>query len=331
MHGDVPRVKRFLERYAGDPAFRDRVRQGRRDLDLDPEELAPLWDPVRADEPTASPRVLGFRAFARAWVEDEARRRALARPSAPALAAWRDLQVERLLQQEGPGAAAVAHLPLAVELTKGCSVGCRFCGVSAGRLEGAAPADAEALEEWRRILQAVARVLGPAAAQGVLFWATDPLDHPAYEDFARVFAEVLGRRPSVTTALALRDPRRTRRLLQDRVPLRFSVLSLRHLERLHQEFTAEELRDAFLIPQFAGSLLALARAGRAREDGDPAALRTIACVSGFLLSLPDRAFRLITPVPADDDWPDGYRVVAQGRFADSRDLEDRLQEVVKDL
>jgi hypothetical protein len=40
-------------------------------------------------------------------------------------------------------------------------------------------------------------------------------------------------------------------------------------------------------------------------------------VSGFLVNLPRRHIRLVTPVPSSDDLPDGFRVLGESSFTDA--------------
>jgi radical SAM family RiPP maturation amino acid epimerase len=48
--------------------------------------------------------------------------------------------------------------------------------------------------------------------------------------------------------------------------------------------------------------------------------RTISCLSGYLVSMMDRTIQLVSPCAATDRWPLGYRVHAQGRFANASDF-----------
>lgn len=267
----------------------------------------------------------------RGWLRERAelRRRIRAESDPEPLRAWRFRQERRCLSELGDGrSAAINHYPAAFELASGCSVGCWFCGFSAPRLTALAVWDPPS---WRALLGELLAVLGPAARYSFLYWATDPLDHPRYEDFCREFHRVLGAWPRTTTALAARQPERARRLLAEARSAgcrmdRLSVLSVRDLETIHRTFPPEDLLDVELVLQPPGSDLVRASAGRARDavlQGKRAArdfpdvpemASTIACVSGFLVDVPRGRVRLISPCNADAQRPLGYRVFAEGSW-----------------
>ena len=133
---------------------------------------------------------------------------------------------------------------------------------------------------------------------------TDPFDNPQYERFIEDFAAVNGYLPYTSTALAVRDPERTRRLLAVSGPnqLRFSVLSLGMLTRIHAEFAPEELLLVEIGPRNEGSIQSrfMGFAGRAREHlkiykrnvpGEPS-IHSPSCESGFKFNLVDRVVQL---------------------------------------
>ena len=338
-------AKRFRERWEGDDRFRAAVPEDpagaarAAGIDYDPSGLTYLWRPgAEVDE--SLPEVRAMRRYEskdRAYLEftaDDA-------GASEGYRAWRRRQRARALFAQGPVVGAVGlHLPFVVELTKGCSMGCWFCGLSAGRLEETLPTD---LLAWSRMLQAFRPVFGDSARRGFLFWATDPLDHPDYEAYAETFERVLGRFPVTTTAAMFKDVDRTRRLIRlsrehQSPSLRFSIVTRQRLDKVHRTFTAEELIDVGLVAVNKESLLALAEAGhsraRAKKDPERAAAeraklqsltppgedpetythRTIACVSGFLVEPILGRLRLISPEPCSDRWPDGYAVFDEARF-----------------
>lgn len=356
-----PVVKRVRERWIADPRFRagvarDPSRIARDYPGVDPAGLAFLWQPATdpnlpaSDLPT--PEARAFAAVGR-WIagnSDFSHDPASLAESAAPYRAWRARQIARSAFALGVVASGVnLHLPFAVELSQGCSVGCWFCGLSADRLRRNAPADATTLALWRDMLIELASRFGSYGRRGFLFWATDPLDNPDYEVFANAFADRFGCWPSTTTALALRDLARTRALIararaRSAPRLRFSVLSPRALDEIHAAFTAEAMIDVDLVPVNKGSLLSLAAAGRLRrqaelDSGDAVTSRgrgraaersaiaapglpddaarhdTIACVSGFLIDLVGRSVRLVTPTPATAPRPDGFVTLASAPFA----------------
>ena len=350
------RAKRFRELWTADDRFRKAVRadpQAAADaagIDIDTSRLEPVWNhAVRADASTQEGRAL-------IRIEERAREYldfcADDTGAAEGYRAWRKRQKARAAFAQGYVVAPIAlHLPYTVELTKGCSMGCWFCGLSAARLEAALPTD---LAAWERVLRALARpdVFGDSAVRGFLYWATDPFDHPDYEAYGDTFARVLGRFPATTTAAPMKDPARTRRAMEraragDAPSMRFSVVSLRQLENIHNEFDADELADVELVMVNRESILGLAQAGHVREkakriperaaferrkidkghkDDEIFSHRTIACVSGLIVEPVIGRVRLISMEPCSDRWPDGYAVFDEARFdpAGAEGFEDAL-------
>ena len=345
-------IKRFLERWTIDAAFQDRYRQdaaagiAESGLPLTPELLAPFVDDEVARAYNKSLRdgtegewplaVRRYKAFYREKKRHRNQIRAEARPSSTRLATWRARQINRCVGTLGVAKAdALVHAPAALELSRGCSVGCWFCGVAAPRLESTWEYSPENREVWRWTLKVLGEVMGDAARHAFCYWATDPLDNPEYEKFLLDFHEVLGRWPQTTTALAARNMERTRELLRLGASKgaqvdRFSILSLKTLLRLHEFFRPEELLAVECIPQNpeAEERYRKSSAGRARQHADDPQRRTmpeedastIACVSGFLFSMPDRTVRLVTPCQASPKFPLGFWTLEEGRFTSEEDL-----------
>ncbi len=354
----LAQVKRFRERWTGDDRFRAALREdpgaavGALGLDLAPEALAFVWRPgARPDERTPEARAWSLinqrvQAYADFFADDGG--------ACEAYRSWRARQRTRFAFAQGADGAAVnPHLPFAVELTRGCSHRCWFCGVSAQPLSGVLPTD---LAAWERMLDALRGPFGASAVRGILYWATDPLDHPDYEAYAEVFRRLLGRYPSTTTAAAVADPARTRRLLAAARPrdypysvVRFSVVTRRRLEQIHEEFSAGELADVEVAPANRESILALAEVGHARTaarrrpelaahernklrlsglDPENFAHRTVASVSGFLIEPVVGRVRLISPEPCSDRWPDGYVVFGEERFGNGGDFARAIDRLV---
>lgn len=249
--------------------------------------------------------------------------------------AWRQREIARSEIEFGLRVnSQIVHAPAAIELQQGCSVGCWFCGISALKLDGVLRWTPEVAELWAGVVAELHAVCGDALASGFLYWATDPLDNPDYERYVETWEEIVGHVPQTTTAQPLKHLERTRALVarsqgSNAGTMRISVLGPGVLRRLFAAFTPEELADTELVLQMPEALTHLARAGRARdsnrrgaeriEDGDAAA-DTIACVSGFLVNMVSRSVRMITPCHSSEEWPDGFRVLAEGTFTDPGDL-----------
>ncbi len=354
-------VKRFRDTWVGDDRFRRAVRAdpaaaaAGAGLGIDPRPLAALWDPSAPAASADSPEGRADRrihALGQTYLDFCADDTGAAEP----YRAWRTRQRARAAFAQGRVISPISlHLPFAVELTQGCSLGCWFCGLSAAPLKAVLPTD---LDAWQRMLEALRAVFGESAARGFLYWATDPLDHPDYEAYGEVFRRVLGRFPATTTAAPLADLSRTRALMAraregDCPGLRFSVVSRRQLDEIHAAFPAEELADIDLVMVNRESVLALAETGHHRRkaerlpervaldrrklaihddgrgDEEIFTHRTIACVSGFLIEPVPGRLRLISPEPSSERWPDGYVVFDEARFGDAEEFARALDRMVR--
>jgi radical SAM family RiPP maturation amino acid epimerase len=338
LHPSVAHTKRFLEYWTADSEFRQAydanpVETVRRyGLAAEPDKLRALLDTQGIG--IESEEVSAYRAFIRWKLEFRSRYRLEGAPSNARFAAWRQRQMKRAYWELGPvRAESVVHAPVCFELSKGCTVGCWFCGVGAQPFGGNFEYSAPNAALWRGTLEVLQELVGPGAGCGFCYWATDPLDNPDYEKFILDFHRILGKLPQTTTAQPLRDLPRTRALLEMSRNLtsgveRFSVLSPGQFRRIMEAFSPEELAMVELIPQFnsdaspkvaAGAvrdrLVTLNGAGvpktstRDTEDGG-----TIACVSGFLVNMVERVARLISPCSANKRWPLGYLVFDEFRF-----------------
>lgn len=344
-------MKRFVECCLADPALVERARRdpaaaaAEAGIAVDPLAFRAVWDVGHGqDGQDLPPLTRHYLAVQQARLAARDRMRAdCAEQVVPRYAAWRRRQMARSALELSPHAVeTIIHSPLSVELSQGCSGGCWFCGLDAPRLSAVHPYTEDNGRQWRAMLAGLRRVIGPAVRHGFCYWATDPLDNPDYERFSSDFHDVLGVFPQFTTALALRDPERTRRLLRlaeerQGVINRFSLLSLRQLAQAHAAFSAEDLAMVDCLPQNPQSRIVLAQAGRARArqeragDGAPqraALASTIACVSGFLINMVERTVKLISPCPASARWPLGYRLWAQAGFAHGDDLLAGVQDMI---
>lgn len=357
----IAHIKRFTECLAGDPEFRkvltdspDTIREEfqSRGIDLDPTQLTALWEDglctdIGSEKLDRSPVT---RLWVK-WVKDLVAFRDLMRSRGDALTAnkrydaWRRRQIARCDSELGDTKHMIIHSLLAFELSKGCSVGCWFCGFDAKRLEGAFSYSPENATLWSDILRTCIELFGEAADTGVCYYATEPSDNPDYLKFIKIYEEIMGVLPQTTTAAPLKDLNWTRDLLQlcnhhHGIVSRFSILNLKTLRQLHAAFSPEELLRIQLIQHNKGSLVMKSRAGRALQHKDinrdnviasqvSDDLGTIACVSGFLVNMVDRSIQLVSPCRSSEKWPLGYRVHTQGTFDTAEELKTFMEKAIE--
>jgi radical SAM family RiPP maturation amino acid epimerase len=360
----IARTKRAVELYTADAKLRaaiaaepertgDLLRAAGAPEGIDHDGLRYLFDEelLRREPVESAPEHVRLY---RAWVGDLKRLRELMRRHAmsandPRFRRWQARQIARC-DSELPGgtAEAIVHPTFAFELASGCSVGCWFCGVSAEEFRGALAYTPQERQRWRGMLESVARRFGPAAQTGFCYWATDPVDTPDYDRFVADYYEINGYLPQTTTAAPLKDEALTRRILTlagdaSCMANRFSILTPRQLKAVHAAFTPEELLTVELVIQTKESLVAKAEAGRMRErkarqmaerSGGKLTEReldggTIACVTGFLVNVPEGTLRLISPCTPTSRWPLGYRVYAEGRFETAEEFDALLEDTMQ--
>ncbi|MFM6006816.1 MAG: radical SAM family RiPP maturation amino acid epimerase [Sphaerospermopsis kisseleviana] len=332
----ITQIKRFIEKGQGDLSFREKILSNFDEtvkafnLDVRADEVEFLWNPRSAKPPQG---YQDFNNIQSQWAQSIIN---LAGSSSNLrYRAWRKRQVARCKSQVFQG-DETQHFPVSFELNKGCSVGCWFCGVAAPSLSDIFLYTEENAQLWQEILVLIKQTLGEAAGAGFCYCATDPLDNPDYEKFLSDFHAILGVFPQTTTAQPLKDPERTRSLLKLSLEKgcllnRFSIISLKLLERLHAEFTPEELAFVGLVLQNPESGLPKSISGKARERAQRQAEKedktinddhsgTTACVTGFLINMVDRSVKLISPCNASDRWPLGYQIYEQGTFTNPADL-----------
>lgn len=341
-----PLVKRLFELWNGDSAFRKIVEQDFDSLantyDLDPDSLAlarQLWHDNSFTEQhynrKAFPQLHKFLEHQQKLMTLRSRIRKSCAPVHPRFNKWRQCQINRCDWQLGPAKnETIIHMPLCFELSLGCSLGCRFCGLSAPKLSNIFPYTPKNQLLWREILDVCRTIIGESASFASLYWATEPFDNPDYEGFCLDFHNMLDVFPQTTTALALADIERTKHFLQlsemHGCELnRFSVHSVEDLLSLCSNFSAEELAQVELVLQNQGSLQKKVAAGRMLHSQDELAEQTtISCATGFLVNMVEKRVRLISPWPADKDHPKGYKTFDQGKFTNAADFASLLQQMI---
>lgn len=348
----IAAFKRLTERYLVDPRFRERfeadpVASARRyGIDAEPEDLKAFRDvqrftPSEGDCAFATTNLQAYLALHLACLGFEGRNALATSGPCTRFSAWRARQHARHRLTLYPLADRLFFPVFGFELSRGCSVGCWFCGLSADRLRGIWPYDEGNAATWRALLEALRRRFGPALGASLCYWATDPLDNPDYERFVDDFWRLAGAHPSTVTALAWREPERTSALLRTSAARgcfgnQFSVPTVESLERIHSVFGPEELlwtqlvplsRDAYAFSAYpAAGPARKVRAGRAlapsgrRANEVEAHPGTIACVTGFLVNAVERRVELVAPVAASERWPRGYEILGSAPWHRAEDL-----------
>ena len=360
---DIAHTKRLLERYTTDPDFKKELDNGNYDIikkyniDINPEDVRFHWDnsyhlECIKNKTEFTPQVKKYLG----WIMEKLAHRDRIReidavPENEKFRIWRERQNNRMIHVFGIAKSiGIVHPPFSMELSKGCSGNCWFCGFGAEEKEGDYLYTDKNKKEYREVLHVLKDVMGNAAATGFLYSATDPLDNPDYEQFLIDYAVILGYAPQITTSLATRDIERTRRLIWLNHKLgsdvdRFSMLSVGVLNKLHENFTAEELLYVELIPQNIESNSMIANAGRAADnkkqmekkatsagvtnyihdnnDGD-----SISCMSGFDINMFDKSVRLVTPAKSNKKWPYGFWIYESAKFKDAQELKNIMNSMI---
>jgi hypothetical protein len=361
-------AKRFHERWLADASFRAT-------LFRDPERaIADYALPVDSEE------VRGFTAgdkeragsIARGILAISAMKSAVmdrwygpeATAADPSIAAWRARQQARMRLELGSfQAKASVRAAWNAELARGCSGGCWFCNMAAPELSGVAPADDRSLDEWRAIVRALKCRLGPATRTGFLDGAADPFDHPAYEEFCRIVVDEAGFFPPTSTAMALRDPERSRQFFTEAQAagcwsVRLTIRDQEEFDAVHATFGINELAHVQLNSYTPESTFVYSLAGRFRDrylsdpilaarerrkfmfapwytmsrdyrDDDSYPLDTNTGVVGFSLNMVDRTVSLVAPRPSSDRFPLGFEALDRRTFGDCDEFAGALDALVK--
>jgi radical SAM family RiPP maturation amino acid epimerase len=337
-------IKRFYERWMADKSFRENFLISPEQsiklyhLLIQAEEVKPIWDAHFVYHKNEHQSMAYFSIFEKIFFKEKESSYLKSFSVDPRFTAWRNQQINRFNSQFHPQYHTIGHYPACFELSRGCSVGCWFCGISAPKLEDIFLYNEENANLWRQVLELLKRKLGEGVSSSFCYWATDPLDNPDYEKFCIDFYEVLGKFPFTSTAQAWKYPERVKALLElsrkkGRTNNRFSILSLKILNQIHQQFSPEELAAVELAFQNPESLSSKAMVGKAykREQSgsnQKSKQSSIACVTGFLINMVERSVKLISPCPASNKWPDGYIVFDEGKFSDITSLENLLEKMI---
>ena len=178
---------------------------------------------------------------------------------------------------------------------------------------------------------------------GILYWATDPMDQKEYEKYALKFKEVMGTLPCTTTALAEQKIDNLKRLIKlyktnqkdNYWKLRVSIRSEKAYRLLKSELTRNEQAIIEINPQYGWLKQTFAKAGRSYKGESIEEQQkhggTIACVTGFEISLPLRRIRLITPCLADEVNKNGYRIITEETFNTAEEFKGKINNMIKKI
>ncbi len=338
-------IKRFYERWMADKGFRDdflvapEKSMKLHHLLIPPEVVKPIWDTDFVYDKNQHQNMDYFSIFEKVFFKRAKALNLQSFSADPRFKAWRNRQLNRCKSQIHPQYhQGLGHYPACFELSRGCSVGCWFCGISAPKLDDIFLHNEENTNLWRQVLELLKRKLGDEVSSSFCYWATDPLDNPDYEKFCLDFHQILGKFPYTSTAQAWKYPERVKALLElsrkkGRTNNRFSILSLKMLNQIHQQFNAQELATvefAFQNPEALSSKAIVGKANKRTQNPSTQISEqpSIACVTGFLFNMVERSVKLISPCPASNQWPDGYIVFDEGKFSDIISLENLIEKMI---
>ena len=250
------------------------------------------------------------------------------KPNNPKMLKWYENRIEQSLQQ---GLDKRLYLPMAFELSQGCSVGCPFCGLAANKLSGIFEANSRNIELFEKIVNCSMDIIGPAAGKGILYYATEPLDNPNYEVFADIMFKKTGIIPQITTAVPLRDVSRIKKLLKQlndnaKAYYRFSVLTVADLFRIYDSYQPEELLYTLIEPRFSETFCFSSTGRQAIRDNNYSG--TISCIVGFVVNMYSRTISLRYLCEADKWHPNGECIVYTMGFRDALEYEYILLEMI---
>ena len=260
-------------------------------------------------------------------------------PSDERLRKWRERQMKRCDGALGGVNKAFIHTMLALELADGCSVGCEFCGLEAGRLKSLFRYTDENAELFRGVLRKCHEIIGDAAGYGMMYFATEPLDNPDYEKFQEDYKKEFGYIPQITTAACDRDLQRTGRLVRQIMNgegfiHRFTILSEEMARKVLDFFNPIELLSVELLPQYpqAPGFVPYVKAGKlCDEQKDNEAgidSGTIVCVDGFAVNFVRKTITMFTPCHADEEHTKGISELPPVTFSDADDFARKLNELI---
>lgn len=259
---------------------------------------------------------------------------------------WRNRMLNRCYGDIGGLNKSFVHAPICYEMAVGCSVNCEFCALNAEKLQEIFRHTEENAKLFKEIIKIAHEVLGDAAGRGVMYFATDPLDNPDYEQFEDDYYNEFHMVPQITTAAPARNIERMKKLIKSLEKRggaihRFTILSVDIARQIFEEFKPEELLLVELLPQFkeAPAFAGYATAGRSGDLNESTKVTyeaasksaperydagTIVCIDGFCVNLPQKKITLFTPCKADKNYPKGISELPPVYFENAEDFREKL-------
>lgn len=258
--------------------------------------------------------------------------------------AWRSRRIRATRSELGSYSLGLDHPVFSIELSRGCSVGCTFCGFAAEKLKDNFDfANHSNRALFRAVAEAFRDVLQVGSGGGMLYYATEPNDNPHYISFLEEWYQVTGYK--LCTSTARYDIQWIKDLMNfysdgsTHLPWpRISVLSKHIMLRIHKAFTPLEFLNPWFTPQQIEVEDERMKAPSGREEYGLKSLSelkdcrhyefeadvdysnipqgSIACVSGFRVNMIDRTITLTSPCFASKQWPKGYRDYATVVFTE---------------
>ena len=240
---------------------------------------------------------------------------------------WRQRKINRYrIETPDLWSKGNPHLPLAIELTDGCSLNCPFCAGAAQSLKQPVPSFFKNQDLFASVLTYITDTLQFSSLSHLLYFFTEPFDHPEFEKFYRLSHEITGTRSELTTAAWFKDPDRIRLFLskesEERTLFRFSINSRKLFEKCLELYSPTELSKIELKLNYPEALSPpLYQSGREEVAGNSESLiGSVACVTGFLWNLHTQTIQLITPTVDLKNWPKGYIILEETSVSSLQDI-----------
>lgn len=216
---------------------------------------------------------------------------------------------------------------LNIELSKGCSNQCWFCGFSAPLFQGFF---AYQKEYWDKFLNTLADIFDKELFKYTLYYrASEPFDNPDYEKFIDHHKQVFGSVPRTITASAVKSLARTKKFIKKYSHVAFSINKKEDLDALHRYFSPEELKDIQLYLAFNNKCYHKTSCGRARGKQKDTFINSLYDpLSGFAINMVDKTIVLSIPTLISDLHPNNFLVLDSASFTSIEDLAEKIKTMI---